>query len=672
MTGGRRGAWAPCLAMLVCLGGCDDAGGDAPMADAAVEPPCDVELLFLQRCGGGPCHEGDNAAAGLDLVIDGLEARVSLVPALQCGGLLADPSDPTNSVIYQKILPRPTCGGPMPVTGEKLTEAEAKCVRDWISGLRPPGAPDVDRGPIPDGGVRPRDMGTPGCPGCVCEAGTTEACYGAPEATRGIGVCVAGERTCAADGRSFGPCEGAVLPGPEDCHTPEDENCDGVTPACSPAWSFGFGDDGPQSVRSVAADADGNVYLLGDFEGAFDFGGGLLRATGDKADIVLASYDPLGAHRWSKRFGDSSNQYATQVAVGPTGQVVILGRAFGKIDFGGTLLDAAGTDDVFVAAFGPDGQHRWSRIFGGIDPDRAERLAFEANGDVLVTGAFTGTVDFGAGPVRSAGQRDAFVLRLAGANGAHLGSLAIGGPGDEYGFGIAAAPGGDLYVTGRFQESVSVAGGPMLRSAGGRDVYLARITRAGGHVWSRAIGGAEDDLVFDLVPSPAGDGLAITGYVVGEVDFGDGPRATIGGQDLFLARYDADGALRWANVYGDAGDQFAIDFDTNSWNALAWAPGRLVVAGGFSGTLAGEGAQALTSAGRTDAFALVVDGDGAWINGWRFGTANTEIALDVALAPADRVVLGGRIFGTRGMDFGGSGSVPSAGSSDGFVVQIAP
>jgi hypothetical protein len=75
---------------------------------------------------------------------------------------------------------------------------------------------------------------------CVCAPGEVAACYPGPDGTEGVGICVAGEKTCGAEGGVFGECDGAILPGQEDCDTDEDDDCNGLSnePAagctCSP------------------------------------------------------------------------------------------------------------------------------------------------------------------------------------------------------------------------------------------------------------------------------------------------------------------------------------------------------------------------------------------------------------------------------------------------------
>lgn len=73
----------------------------------------------------------------------------------------------------------------------------------------------------------------------ACSAGEKESCYSGASGTVGKGVCVAGTRSCGADG-FFGACVGEVLPKAEDCTAPTDDDCDGVPDdgcSCEPGFS---------------------------------------------------------------------------------------------------------------------------------------------------------------------------------------------------------------------------------------------------------------------------------------------------------------------------------------------------------------------------------------------------------------------------------------------------
>lgn len=83
----------------------------------------------------------------------------------------------------------------------------------------------IDAGTL-DAGV---DAGTPDAGAIICTANVdTMPCYTGAAGTLGVGPCVGGTKTCAADGRSYGACVGQHVPSTEDCATRVDEDCDGT------------------------------------------------------------------------------------------------------------------------------------------------------------------------------------------------------------------------------------------------------------------------------------------------------------------------------------------------------------------------------------------------------------------------------------------------------------
>jgi hypothetical protein len=329
-------------------------------------------------------------------------------------------------------------------------------------------------------------------------------------------------------------------------------------------WSRRFGDAANDKARDIDVDAAGNIVITGDFFGGIDFGGAPLSSAGDK-DAFLASFDASGNHRWSRSFGDAAYDSGWTLSCGPGGAVSLAGRFRGAIDLGGGPLTAFDGVDLFLARFGADGQHLWSQAFGHAGDQVAQRLRSDGAGDLLLAGTYEGLVDFGGGALVSEGGLDAFAVKFA-ADGSHVWSRSFGGPGDDELADLAVDGAGGFAVTGAFEESIDLGTGP-LQSAGETDILLARYTGNGHHLWSAAFGSGAADR-GRAVALDAGNEVVLASGTWGSLDFGGGLLIGAGGGDLCLARFDAAGAHRWSDLFGDAQWEGDPDLEASSTGAL--------------------------------------------------------------------------------------------------------
>ncbi len=330
--------------------------------------------------------------------------------------------------------------------------------------------------------------------------------------------------------------------------------------------------------------------MTGRIAGTVDFGTGPLMASGP-ADVFVAKFDGNGTCLWSKRFGDANAQLGNSVAVNTAGDVVVVGTFTGAIDFGGGPLNSAGSSDLFVAKLSPAGGHVWSRRFGDGALQSARAVAVDPSGNIVVTGEFFGVLNFGGGMLNAIGGSDVFLAKLD-PNGAHVWSKRFGEGGTQVGTAIAAGSAGQIALTGYFDGSLDFGGGP-LNGAGLTDAFATELDANGSHLWSRSYGDGTDQAGRATAIGSTGE-VIVFGDFNGTANFGGGDLTSVGSTDLFLARYDATGAFLTGQQFGDADAQFAL-------GATADGNGGFALCGRFRGEI-NFGGSSLMSGGLGDIF----------------------------------------------------------------------
>jgi hypothetical protein len=253
-------------------------------------------------------------------------------------------------------------------------------------------------------------------------------------------------------------------------------------------------------------------------------------------DVFVGRFDAGGKYVWGKRFGDSNIQNGNAVVLDGSGNVIIAGGFYGTIDFGGGMLTSVGNSDVFVAKFSSAGQIIWSKAFGDSTLQIAYLLSTDSAGNIFLAGNFFGTIDFGGGQINGNTHFACFLAKLDPSgkhiwSKAFLSTSLMGNPAIS---AISADPSGNVVVTGNFADTIDFGGG-VLASSGVTDTFVAKFDAVGKHLWSRRFGDQVSQsgigvAVYDSM------NVAVTGTSVGTIDLGGGPLPTKGYGGAFLVK----------------------------------------------------------------------------------------------------------------------------------------
>ena len=248
----------------------------------------------------------------------------------------------------------------------------------------------------------------------------------------------------------------------------------------------------------------------------------------------------------------------------------------------------------------------WARPLLASGAQFVNAVHTSAEGDIYVTGYAAGRLDAHGDTLEGEGGGDPFLLKYD-AEGRLAWARQGRGPGWSGGRSLATDEQGDVYLGGRFQGRMTLDG-TVLEGRGEDDAFVARYSADGSLRWARAIGGAGRDWGNGIAVDEAGR-VYLTGVFSGTAEFGDRTVESRGESDLYVAVWDDTGALQWVTTLGGTAA-------TSAWEVAADASGNAYVVGSFAGRLESEAIDDAPEAeGETDGLlvALAPDGSVRWI-----------------------------------------------------------
>ena len=354
-----------------------------------------------------------------------------------------------------------------------------------------------------------------------------------------------------------------------------------------------------EQAWDIKVSPGGMIYIVGEFGSRTDFdpGPGVANLnTRGRDDIFVLKLDTSGTFQWARGFGGSLDETGRSIAIDAQENCYFTGYfESSSVDFdpsGATYnVSSNGDEEIFVAKIDSRGNFQWAHSFGSSSFDQGRGIEVDINGDVIVGGYFTGTVDFDPDTSvsvsrRSRGNSDYFILKLDDL-GNHLWSASFGARSLEFCYDIATDSRGNIYTTGNFRytvdfdpgsgvDNISVAG-----TGGNGDVFIHKLDSSGNHVWAKNLGGSSTEVGTSLSVSKSGN-VYTTGYFSrdGDYDPGSGTYTLTnrGNYDVFVHALDSTGNFKWAGSIGSSPNELG-------WAAAVDPFGAIYFAGNFEGSI---------------------------------------------------------------------------------------
>jgi hypothetical protein len=215
--------------------------------------------------------------------------------------------------------------------------------------------------------------------------------------------------------------------------------------------------------------------------------------------VFFAAFTPIGLLIQASSFGGSGDESMPpgSLTLDSQGNTILLGNFSTAVDFdpgtGVTARQSLSAADLFASRFDPNGTFQSVITLGGTGAITAGRATFSSDGGALITGTFSGPIDFdptsGVSALASLGLQgvtDAFVARFTPAGGlswadrfGEATSLAGRGSG---GTGLGVDGTGSVFAAGFFTGNPDFdPGGTMFRltNVGQSDGFVVKLTSNG-------------------------------------------------------------------------------------------------------------------------------------------------------------------------------------------------
>jgi hypothetical protein len=337
------------------------------------------------------------------------------------------------------------------------------------------------------------------------------------------------------------------------------------------------GTDQVEEANSVVVDKVGNVYVTGVFNRTTDFDPSAGTATligNGTGSLYLAKYDTAGNYVWAFKLGDNSKGLDLKFDI--NGDLILLGRFEGSVDFdpgvGVATLSVANAyyDGGFFAKYDINGNYIWAKNIPFPDnySSPVNRIATDKNGNIYITATFTDTKDFdpSAGTATLTANSsnnlapETFFAKYDN-NGNYIWAKTIDG--QSVGASISVDKLGNVYLTGSYYGTVDFDPNTPVSNLtavlGSQsyywDAFFAKYDSTGNYIWAKSIGGSKIDNGYDIINDSVGN-IYLAGVFTDMVDFNPDPFATnnlVSGAasyyNAFLAKYDSNGNYIWANAY---------------------------------------------------------------------------------------------------------------------------
>jgi uncharacterized repeat protein (TIGR01451 family) len=448
-------------------------------------------------------------------------------------------------------------------------------------------------------------------------------------------------------------------------------------------WAKAISGTSIEIGTSITTDVAGNIYTVGYFSGICDFDPGTstynLSSKGFE-DIFIQKLDSNGSFIWAKSIGGTSNDYCSSITIDTKGNLLLTGTFRSKVDFDPSTdtFYLSTTGSVFVLKLNSKGEFLWAK---SVRARTTQSIIADVSGNVLITGAYGGTVDFDPGKnvfnlTTTRWGNNIFILKLDH-SGNFVWAKANSGTSYDYSIGnsIVCDALKNVYITGFFNGIVDFDPSTATKNmgaAGRKFIFIQKLDSLGNLVWIKSTEGNGHGHAYSMTIDVF-DNIIISGDFTNIVDFDPGS-ATFNlssnhtwMKNVFILKLDTGGNFIWAKSFGGTRNDYSFSVTSDHL-------GNIYTTGYYGGAVdfdPGADSSFLTALDTNDIYVLKLDTGGNFVWAQSAGGTQNDRGISVTTSRSGQVYTTGYYQGIS--DFNSdveTDYLTSKGNKDAFILKL--
>lgn len=397
-----------------------------------------------------------------------------------------------------------------------------------------------------------------------------------------------------------------------------------------------WGGSGNETCHGLAVASDGSIFLAGTFQNNLVLDSQTLQTRGE-SDIFLFKTNAQGDISWAKRAGGLLADEVTAITLDKNDHLICAGSFRLEADFDNLMLNATQNPKaIFIAKYDTNGQLTWGKSLSGGGLKDADAIACDQEGNIFLTGHFQDSLTVVDTTLYASGRTDFFLAKLS-PDGNLIWALRQGQSGDTRATALGLTSDGDPIVAGYFNDTTRIADTVLTANTSDQDMFLTRVSKNGQPIWAKKAGGVFDKDVTSMVLDDM-DNVYLTGYLVGVMRLSDDLviQSSTGNPDFFLLKYKSNGTPLNARALGGTMTQQTADMILQN--------GNLILTGFYSGNMSFDGFS-FSAGAALNSFVAAFDSNLTCQWAKDIVSNSSAFAMEIAADPNENIWVGGSFLG---------------------------